>query len=187
MSFFGRYTKVRTKSKTTAEQPPQATISCVPVVTGDFSRVTEAVKADLWQAVVQTEDIPAESAQFVYEVSLRAAVTGNLYEMAEALKNSGILPQQAAALCRWLPTRAKSLITRDERIKLGLTEAIWIYSGAPCKANPTDDTSKSRDEAHRLANGQRYNVVEGLTFNGRSTWPGYEQGCKCSSKSVLPF
>ncbi|MGE1153642.1 hypothetical protein [Pseudomonas kitaguniensis] len=187
MSLFGRFLKGKTKSGVTAEQPPQATKSGMPVVKGDFSRVTEAVKADLWQAVIQTEVIPAESAEFVYEVALRTAVTGNLYEMAEALKNVEISPQLATELCRWLPTRAKSLITRDERIKLGLTEAIWVYSGAPCLANPSDETSKSRDEAHRLANGQKFNVAEGLTLNGKITWPGYEQDCKCSSRSVLPF
>jgi len=187
MSLFGRFLKGRSESGATAEQPPQASKSGIPVVKGDFSQVTEAVKTDLWQAIVQTEDIPAKSAEFVYEVALRTAVSGNLYEMAEALKSLGIQKQRATELCRWLPRRAKSLITRDQRIKLGLTEAIWVYSGAPCMGNPSDEASKSRDEAHRLANGQKFNVADGLTLNGKNTWPGYEQDCKCSSRTVLPF
>ena len=187
MSLFGRFLKGKSESGGTTEHPPQASSSGIPVVKGDFSRVTDAVKADLWQAIVQTEDIPAKSAEFVYEVALRTAVSGNLYEMAEVLKSLGVQKQRATELCRWLPRRAKSLITRDERIKLGLTEAIWVYSGAPCMANPSDGESKSRDEAHRLANGQKFNVADGLTLNGKNTWPGYEQDCKCSSKSVLPF
>lgn len=187
MSWFGRFLKGRSDSGAVAEQPAQTSKPGIPVVKGDHSRVTEAVKADLWQAIVQTEDIPAESAEFVYEVALRAAVTRNLYEMAEALKSAGIQKQKAIELCRWLPNRAKSLITRDERIKLGLTEAIWVYSGAPCMADPSDEESKSRDDAHCLANGQKFNVADGLSLNGKNTWPGYEKNCKCSSRIVLPF
>lgn len=187
MSLFGRFLKGKSGSGATTEPPPQASKLGIPLVKGDFSRVTEAVKADLWQAIVQTEDIPTKSTEFVYEVALRTAVSGNLYEMAETLKSLGIQTQRATELCRWLSSRAKSLITRDERIKLGVTEAIWVYSGAPCVGNPSDEASKSQDEAHRLANGQKFNVADGLALNGKNTWPGYEQGCKCSSSTVLPF
>lgn len=187
MSLFGRFFKGKPESGASIEQPPKASKPGIPVVNGDFSRITRAVKADLWQAIIQIEDIPAESAEFVYEIALCTAVSGDLSKMSEALNSLGIQKKRATELCRWLPTRAKSLITRDERIKLGLTEAIWVYSGAPCMAHPSDETFKSLDEAHRLANGKKFSVADGLVLNGKNTWPGYEQYCKCSSRTVLPF
>lgn len=188
MSFFGRFFKGKSDLETTTEQPAQATKTSIPVVKADPSQVTEAVKADLWQAISQTVDIPVESAKLAYEVALRTAVTRDLFEMTEALISLGIQKQRAAWLSLWLANRASALMTRDRRIELGITEAIWQYAGAPCRViNSTDEESKCRDEAHRLADGQKYKVADGLNLNGKNTWPGYEPDCKCVSKSVLPF
>ncbi|MCK9744147.1 hypothetical protein [Pseudomonas syringae] len=170
-----------------AEKTAKLSSSDVPLVTGDHSRVTDAIKADLWQAIAQIEGLPADSAKFVHEVALRAAVSRDLHEMAKALQSVGLQRERAIFLCRWLRNRAKALMTRDERIKLGLFEAIWVYSGAPCMYDPTDEKSKCRDEAHRLAQGRKFNVADGLRLNEKNTWPGYEPDCKCSSKVVLPF
>lgn len=188
MSLFGRFFKGKSDLATTTEQPAQTTKTSIPVVKADPSQVTEAVKADLWQAISQTVDIPEESAKLAYEVALRTAVTRDLFEMTEALISLGIQKQRATWLSLWLANRASALMTRDKRIELGITEAIWQYSGAPCRArNSTDEEPKCRDEAHRLADGQKYKIADGLNLNGKNTWPGYEPDCKCVSKSVLPF
>lgn len=187
MSLFGRFFKGRHDSRATAMQPQHDSKSGIGSGKPDCPKITAAVNADLWQAILQTEDIPVESAECVHEVALRSAVNGDLYALAEALKSLGIESQRATELCKWLASRGKSLITRDTQIELGIKEAIWVYSGAPCTGKPPDDTSKIQDESHRLANGHKFNVAAGFSLNGKNTWPGYEQYCKCSSKPVIPF
>lgn len=186
MSIWRRFLRAKRSVTERAGEPFKGDALSLPTVKADPSKVTDAVKADLRLAVAGLEDLPESAKEQVYQIALRASVSLDLFEMTEALKGLGLSKPHSIELSHWLPKRARALITRDERIALGMTEAVWVYSGAPC-AVPGDDGSKVRDEAHRLANGKKFNVAEGLSVHGDQTWPGYEKGCKCSSKSVLPF
>jgi hypothetical protein len=82
-------------------------------------------------------------------------------------------------------SRERSLDVRARQLELGITEAVWLYSGAPCEINPKKPTGH-QDEAHKNANGKRYKISDGMYLDGKWTWPGYEDGCRCVSRSVIP-
>src|SRR5271168_4676967 len=73
-------------------------------------------------------------------------------------------------------------------MSIGITHAIWLYSGAPCCEDPKDRSLQDarRDAAHKAADGQRYEIATGMLLDGKWVHPGQEPGCKCSSKSVIP-
>jgi hypothetical protein len=81
--------------------------------------------------------------------------------------------------------REHSLAVREEQLRLGIKEAIWLYSGVSCAIKNQYGTSSAQDEAHMAANGKRYKISEGMYLNGKSTWPGYEDGCRCVSRSII--
>ena len=91
------------------------------------------------------------------------------------------LPEQIARL---LNNKATALMDRERQGSLGIKQAHWLYSGAPCELNPKKPTGQ--DTAHRAANGKLYDVSTGIFLNGKWTWPGVEPGCRCISKSVVP-
>jgi hypothetical protein len=77
---------------------------------------------------------------------------------------------------------------RDRQKSLGIKYAIWMYSGAPCQVNPKKPSAKDirQDAAHRAADGKPFEVAKGMLLNGRLTMPGREEGCKCSSRPIIP-
>jgi len=72
--------------------------------------------------------------------------------------------------------------------ELGITHAIWLYANAPCMEDPSHATAANvqRDAAHCSVNGKRYEISKGLFVDGKWTWPGVEEGCKCVARAVLP-
>jgi hypothetical protein len=87
-----------------------------------------------------------------------------------------------------LNNRASSLMQVDQQSALGITEAKWLYSGAPCfvSKHPAPADELRRDAEHKAANGKRYPLNEGLMIGGRLTYPGREAGCKCVANPVVP-
>jgi len=73
--------------------------------------------------------------------------------------------------------------------ELGITHAIWLYANAPCIEDPSHATAADvqRDAAHCSANGKKYEISKGLFVDGKWTWPGVEEWCKCWARPVLPF
>jgi hypothetical protein len=67
---------------------------------------------------------------------------------------------------------------------IGVKQALWLYSGAPCEIDPKKPTGQ--DAAHRAANGRLFDVSKGMLLNGKWTLPGAEPGCRCASKSIIP-
>ncbi len=80
--------------------------------------------------------------------------------------------------------RERSLAVRAHQLELRIAEAVWLYSGAPCELYPKNPTGH-QNAAHKDANGKRYKVIEGMYLDGKWTWPGYEEGCRCVSRSVI--
>ena len=88
--------------------------------------------------------------------------------------------------------RLRYTVTISERqSSLGITHAIWMYANAPCMKDPWCDCPTAadirQDSAHRAANGKKYEIAKGLFVDGKWTWPGVEEGCKCCSRPVLPW
>lgn len=160
----------------------------IPTVKFDSSQITEAVRADIRKNVELIEGIDPKHFDQIYEAVLSSVTAGrNLFLLVNALMQmniDGMTKARAGQIANFLNNKATATITRIRQQSLGITEAIWRYSGAPCGINPKKPGRL--DTAHKAANGKRYKIAEGMFLDGKWTWPGYEDGCRCSSRSILP-
>lgn len=157
----------------------------------DPSTVSESVKASLRRDIESLDGLGSEHVRGVYDVALRSILAGrDLHLLVTALTTiEGVPRKRAAEIARFLHNRASAQINRERQASLGITHAIWLYPNAPCMKDPRHPTEGGirQDAAHRAAAGQRYEISKGLFVDGKWTWPGVEEGCRCSSRSVLPF
>lgn len=164
----------------------------IPTVKFDDSLVTEAVKADLKKNIMLLGEIDKNNFEQVYDAALRSISAGrDLFLFTSALVQmniDGMTKQRAADIARLLNNKATALMQRTRQAALGITQAKWLYSGAPCKINPknSSDHENRQDAAHRDANGKLFDVSKGMFLDGKWTWPGVEPGYRCVSNSVVP-
>jgi len=179
--FFEALTRLGRKSAE-AIQPTRT----IPTVSFNASHVTNAVKADIRRNILLLE-IHSEYADRVYDAAVRSVSAGRdlslLYNTLIRLNISGMTKRRAEEIARLLNNRATALMDRQRQESLGITQAVWLYSGAPCEIDPKKATGQ--DAAHRAANGQSFDVRKGLLLNGKRTWPGVDPGCRCASKSII--
>jgi uncharacterized protein with gpF-like domain len=158
----------------------------------DPQRVTAEVEAEIRAVINGTPEIPESEQENVYKGALAGVRRGgDLHTISQALSAiPGVtIPKgRVGAICRLIDRRASALMDRDRQGSLGITEAKWMYSGAPCYENyrTATDEDRARDTAHRAANGQKFKVSDGMLIDGRYVRPGQDPGCKCVSKSVIP-
>lgn len=167
-------------------------MSGIPTVKFDASRVTETVKADLRKNIMLLGEIDKNNFEQVYDAALRSISAGGdlqvLYNVLMQMNINGMTKQRAAEIARLLNNKATAIMQRTRQESLGIMQAKWLYSGAPCKINrknPTDQENR-QDAAHRAANGKPFDVSKGMFVDGKWTWPGVEPGCRCVSKSIVP-
>jgi hypothetical protein len=181
MWLFGKKKKpVRSKAET---QPR------IPTVKFDGNRVTAAVEAKIRSTLRRLPEIGIDKFQPVYEAALQSVRAGRaLNILCDALIGIGLDKRRAAEIARLVNGRATSLMERERQVSLRITEAVWMYSGAPCMSRPKTPSAadRKRDAEHSAANGKRFPVAKGMLINGQRVWPGQEPGCKCASKSVIP-
>jgi hypothetical protein len=162
-------------------------MSGISTVKFDSSRVTETIKADLRKNVMLLEEIDRNHFERVYDATLRSISAGHdlslLYNVLMQMNIHGMTQRRAEEIAVLLNNKAAALIERERQVSLGIKQAQWRYSGAPCEINPKRPTGQ--DEAHRTANGKLFEISTGMFLNGRWTWPGVEPGCRCISKSVI--
>lgn len=151
----------------------------LPTVRFDSSRVTEAVKADLWTTIQEFEDLPYGEEKTVYKAAVRSLVAGhNLSILCDAMIQLGVSKNRAAQVSRYLNARSHTLMQIDQCLSLGYVQAIWLSGGVCYDGQPTEDDLR-RHQAHALANGKQYLLKKGLLVGHRHTHPGLEFGCKC--------
>ncbi|WNV04207.1 hypothetical protein RP726_17610 [Candidatus Methylospira mobilis] len=164
-----------------------STFHTIPTVEFDSSQVTEEVKADLRKNIELIEGIDQKHFDQIYDAALRSVAGGrNLYLLTQALIQmniNGMTKARAGQIASSLNSKATATINRIKQQSLGITEAIWRYSGVPCEVSPKNPGQQ--DSAHKAADGKLYKVDTGMFLNGTWTWPGYEDGCRCGSKSVI--
>ncbi len=169
---------------------PQETLTSIPVVKFDSLLVTKAVKDDIKKNMKLIPELNTSNFNQLYDIALESVSRGrNLHLLCKALKEiEGISDSRAAEITRSLHNKATSLINRERSKSIGIKHAVWMYSGAPCMLHPKSPTEAElrQDKAHSSANGKRYKIDKGLFLDGKWTWPGVEDGCKCSSRVVLP-
>ena len=180
-----------TEVKSCHSAPVRFPLHGMPTVKFDPSTVSESVKANLQRNIGLLDDIEKKHVKQIYEISLRSVVSGDLYLFCTELMNmhiQGMTTGRAAEIGRSLSNKAKAIISNERRTALGITHAVWMYAHAPCMKNPRRpaDAEIQQDAAHKAADGKRYDLRKGLLVDGKWTWPGVENGCKCSSRIVLP-
>ncbi|MHB1333210.1 MAG: hypothetical protein ACYCY1_11485 [Sulfuriferula sp.] len=164
----------------------------IPTVEFDASLLTVAVKADIRKNVELLEGIIPAHFNQIYEATLRSVAAGrDLSLLSVVLFNmniGGMTQRRAGQIALFLNNKATAVITRERQQEIGCTQAIWVYSGAPCEINSTKPTTQEvrRNAAHKAADGKSYNVSKGMFLNRKWTWPGYEDGCKCISRPIIP-
>ncbi len=167
-------------------------MEAMPTIKFDPSVVTKGVKADLRRNIELLEGLEKRRRKQVYELALRSIVgRGDFYLFCNEMMDlhiDGMTRSKAAEIGRSLANKAGAVIDRERHASLGITYAIWIYANAPYMRNPSHPsaTEVRRDAAHCSANGKRYEISRGLFVDGKWTWPGVENGCKCTSRAVLP-
>jgi uncharacterized protein with gpF-like domain len=164
----------------------------IPIVKFDASMVTEEVKADLKKNIMLLGEIDNNNFEHVYNAALRSISAGRdlrlLYSALMEMNINGMTKRRAEDIARLLNNKATALMQRTRQAALGITQAKWLYSGAPCKISPKkpSDQDKRQDAAHQAANGKLFNVSKGMFLDGKWTWPGVEPGCRCVSKPIVP-
>lgn len=167
-------------------------MSDIPTVKFDASMVTEAVKADLKKNILLLEEIDKNNFQKVYDAALLSISAGRdlrlLFDVLMQTNINGMTKRRAGQIASLLNNRATALMQRARQEALGIAQAKWLYSGAPCKLNPKipSDQDNRQDAAHRFANGKSFYINKGMFLDDKWTWPGVEPGCRCVTKPIIP-
>lgn len=186
------FKKLFGKSHSTEEVADHQVTMGMPTVEFDASKVTEEIQKDIEESLLAVPEFSEADCQKLFPAALEAVTNGrDLAVLYQAITGSGFKAMtngRAGDITSWVVNRAMALIERERRLQLGMHRAIWIHA-APCQLNPSNPSEDEalQDRAHQAANGQEYDIAKGMFLNGHWTLPGREWGCKCSSKSVLPF
>ncbi len=156
----------------------------------DASRVTAEVKQDIRISLESFPEIATANFERIYDAAVLAvSAGGDLHLLTIALRATSpeLLPRQAGAIAHYTLGRARIVMERARWISIGLESAIWLYS-VPCLplARQATDADRRRDAAHQAAHGRTYSVRAGMLVDGKLTHPGYDDGCRCISKAMIP-
>lgn len=171
---------------------PAPSPSRIPTTKFDASRVTDFIKAEIRKCVAEIDGPTVSQRDIIYDAAIRSVSAGRdlhtLYATLMGLAIEGMTKRKASTIATHINNKTTSLMDKARRQSLGITQAQWMYSGAPCMTNPKKPTTADidRNTAHKAANGQRFDISEGLLISGKRMWPGEEEGCRCVSRSVIP-
>lgn len=173
----------RAEVKTHSQSAPG--LPTTPTVKLHLSTLSESVKSNLRRNIELIDDLGKKDVQHIYEAALRDSHV----LFAALMTVEGMSKGRAAEIALSLHSKAKAQTDRERQASLGITAAIWLYSNAPCMRNPSHPAPEEvqQDTAHRMANGKRFEITKGLFVDGKWTWPGVEDECRCFSRAILPF
>ena len=178
-------------AKSGYSQSVRYAVQAMPTIRFDPSTVSKSVKANLRRHIEELPEIGKDHIPEIYGAALRSILAGgDLHTLCVTLlRIEGVSKGRAAEISRLLNNKATAQINQERQASLGITHAIWMYANAPCMKNPRCPTAADvqKDSAHRAVNGKKYEIANGLFVDGKWTRPGFEEGCKCSSRAVLPY
>jgi uncharacterized protein with gpF-like domain len=140
------------------------------------AEAVEAYLAIIDQKVAMITEIPPQRFQSVRDAVWRAVMAGgDLATLSKELQNHGISYHRAGEIATHQCNMAKAIMENVRRLKLGITEAIWLHSGGGESPRPS----------HITFSGQRFNLTTGAFLDGKWVWPGSEPDCLCTSRAIL--
>lgn len=141
----------------------------------------DAINATIQENVSLIKSIPEQYLMEVEGLVMRGFTRGrDLHDISQELqKRYGVTKRRAALISRDQCNKLTATVTQARRTELGITQAIWVHSGAGKHPRPSH-VKAGKDKAV-------FDVQKGLFLDGEWVLPGQAINCRCSSKSVLPF
>jgi SPP1 gp7 family putative phage head morphogenesis protein len=140
----------------------------------------DIMAATVGQQVSLIKSIPGQYFTNIEGLVMRSVQTGrDLGQLTADLQEQfGVTRRRAAFIARDQNNKATASMTRARQDELGITQAIWVHSGAGKHPRPT----------HVAMNGQKYDVNKGMWDSAVNRWifPGEQISCRCFCRSVLP-
>lgn len=149
-------------------------------------RTTRAIN-DVLQATVNENvslirSIAQQHLAQVEQMVMRSVQSGrDLQQLQNDLQRTfGVTKRRAALIARDQNNKATSVIQRTRQAELGITEAVWVHSGAGREPRPSH-IKAGKDRV-------RYDIREGWfdPHEGRNIFPGELINCRCVSRPVIP-
>jgi SPP1 gp7 family putative phage head morphogenesis protein len=140
----------------------------------------DVMAATVGQQVSLIKSIPSRYFTNIEGLVMRSVQTGrDLGRLTQDLQQQfGVTRRRAAFIARDQNNKATASMTRARQDELGITQAIWVHSGAGKHPRPT----------HVAMNGKKYDVNKGMWDSAVNRWifPGEEINCRCISRSIIP-
>lgn len=138
----------------------------------------DVLQATVAENVQLIRSIPQQYLTSVQGDVMRSVAAGrNLSTLTRELeKVKGVTSRRAANIARDQNEKATAMLARVRQRELGITQAIWVHSGAGKHPRPE----------HVAMSGKPYDVEKGAYLEGKWTWPGVEINCRCTSRPIIP-
>jgi SPP1 gp7 family putative phage head morphogenesis protein len=141
----------------------------------------DIMQATISQQVSLIKSIPSQHFTNIEGLVMRSVQKGgDLAQLTKDLREQfGVTRRRAVIIARDQNNKATSSMTRARQDELGISEAIWVHSGAGKHPRPT----------HVAMSGKTYDVRKGMWDPAVNRWifPGEEINCRCISRSVIPW
>ena len=143
----------------------------------------DALNASIQENVGLIRSIPAQYLQQVEGVVMRSYASGrDLQTMVKGLQQ--LYPKvgdRAVLIARDQSNKANAVVNRARSLQLGLTDGIWMHSGAGKTPRPKH-LKAGKDKL-------RFKIAEGAPVGdkGNKVLPGEEINCRCTYRVVLPI
>ena len=156
----------------------------------DPKLITPFIEKDIREFVLSFDEIPQENQKNVIDAASESLMGGggNSFVVFTALQAAGLEKKRALIITDLIIKRSRWRVNTQRQILTGFFEAKWVWAGAPCiTTNPPSPEEAKMSEQHKAANGQKFDIREGLLIGGKKQFPGLAYNCKCVSRIVLPF
>jgi hypothetical protein len=164
---------------------PEVMRNWLPTVPFDASRVDAEVRKHIAAKVAEASGARGATLVGLIEAAITAVSRGrDLAHLTNAIRAADVPEQKrrdAGVIALRVCNSATSLMNRKQQAASGIETAIWMHSGAGCGG-------PDMDAAHSKVSGKSYPVEKGMPFGWtrRRSWPGWDDGCKCFSKPIVP-
>jgi hypothetical protein len=151
----------------------------LPTVKSDVKKYLS--KNDVYDTL---QEIKKEYANIMFddEDMIDSILAGyNMFIAGESLRrlNVGISSSDVKDICSWLSGRCSYLNRSRKAMSIGITHGIWISSGV-CG-------HRGSDKKHDKFNGKKFPLKEGLSYYGKTYFPGHDRYCRCGYKTCEPI
>ena len=139
--------------------------------------VTDVLDSIVAENVGLIKSIPEQYFTDVEGLVMRSVQTGrDLAGLTDDIQERyGVTRNRAELIARDQNNKATESINRVRQQDLGITQAVWVHSGA----------GKHPRESHVQADGKVYDLAEGCKIDGQLIFPGQLINCRCVSSPVI--